>query len=330
MDGAKPGTTSVPVPLRSRLLHRAVGLASLAFRGSWGRIEPLSGPPPERLTLPAGDVTLSGLRWPGPCAGGPAAPLLLLHGLNNNAWIWARVADRLQDEREVVALSLRGHGRSSAPAHGYALDATTADVCAALDGLRPPGGGGPVILAGHSWGGKVACHLAARHPGRVAALILADPVLPQGLNRLLVRFPGLVLAAFEAERGPFGSLQELEAGARRLLYLQRGDEPDRRLWGESFCAQPDGSYLHHLPDSAFREIVLQALAEDITPLLGAIRCPVLLLRPTFTVSFLPGELAGLRRALPQLVERRVSGDHSFIHTNPLDTTREMREFLAAR
>jgi len=312
-------------------MHRSIHLLSGAFGGSWGRVEPFVGPLPERERLALGEVTLDLLRWPGPgqrkSMVRPPPPLLLLHGLNNNAWIWARLAVRLQASREVAAVSLHGHGQSSAPAEGYPLSRTTADLGELLDRLVGECWAGPAILAGHSWGGKVACHLAATFPQRFAALILADPVLPQGLNPVLRRFPGLMLAAFRPERGPFASRADWQTGASRLIYLRQGDDLDRRIWEESFVEQQDGSFVHRLPEPSFREILLRTLAEDITPLLARLTCPVLLLRPTCTVSFWPGELGPLRRTVARLEERRIAGDHTFIHTNPLDTTTAIAGFL---
>jgi len=275
---------------------------------------------PEVGEAECGEVRLHCLRWRG---AGPT--LVLVHGLNNNAWIWARVAMALHAAgRDVLSVTLRGHGASSKPDVDYSLRATTRDLSALLDTLTQ----GPVDLAGHSWGGKVILHLAATAGERVHSLILADPALPQGLNPLLTRIPGLVRTAFEPERGPFGDRASLQAGARRVTYLRVGDEIDSRLWEDNFVEQSDGSFTHCLAEDHFIEILETTLAEDITPLLARVACPVLLLRPTLSVGFWPGELRPLRRGLGQrLSVDRVSGDHSFIHSNPLDTGQAMSRFL---
>jgi pimeloyl-ACP methyl ester carboxylesterase len=53
-----------------------------------------------------------------------------------------------------------------------------ADAIAVLDAA----GAGRAWVIGHSWGGHLAMHLAARHPGRVAGLVIADPLgaVPDG------------------------------------------------------------------------------------------------------------------------------------------------------
>ena len=76
-----------------QLFHLSLRLASRALGGEWGAAPPAEDLPlPEELRVPAGAVTLACLRWPArpPAVDPPRPPLLLLHGLNNNAWSWAR------------------------------------------------------------------------------------------------------------------------------------------------------------------------------------------------------------------------------------------------
>ena len=71
----------------------------------------------------------------------------------------------------VVALDAPGFGRSPAlePAqyHPHALADLVPPLLAALELER-------VAFMGYSWGGDVGCHVAARHPDRVSALVLLD------------------------------------------------------------------------------------------------------------------------------------------------------------
>lgn len=305
------------IPRSSRCLTAFAHVGARAFRGGFGRAVP-EGPPPEerRLDL-GGGVALAALRWPG----GAGLPLVCLHGLNDSAWSWARAAGVLAGPRAVWSLSLRGHGESWRPDSGWTIAAAAGDVAAALALVAPEG----AALAGHSWGGKVALQVAATAPGRVRALILADPVLPAGFNPLLRRVPALIEAAFAPERQVYADQDALEAAGRQRVYLRRGDAADRRVWLAKHEALPDGRWAPRLPEAAFRAI-LAALAEDQTPLLAGLRCPTLVLRPTFTLSFWPGELRALRR-LPAVTWRHVSGDHSFVHSNAADTAAAIATFL---
>jgi len=103
---------------------------------------------------------------------GGGIPVVLLHSLAGNAGQWAAQLAHLRGSRRAVALEWRGHGRSGAPEEaGWAMEALAEDVAAAVErlGLRR------FVLVGHSAGGLVAAFYAARHPERVAGLLLLDP-----------------------------------------------------------------------------------------------------------------------------------------------------------
>lgn len=135
--------------------------------------QPTQRPPTEGY-VSVGAVRLRYLEWDGPPSSAGDAdplPLLLLHGLASAAPIWDLVAPTLARERRVVALDQRGHGLSDKPDDGYDFATITADDLAAADVL---GLGQRFAVAGHSWGANVALEIAARHPERVAALLLID------------------------------------------------------------------------------------------------------------------------------------------------------------
>jgi pimeloyl-ACP methyl ester carboxylesterase len=100
-------------------------------------------------------------------------PFLMIHDAGEDGASWAGVADRLNAAgHEVVAVDLRGHGRSEAPAGGYDTDTCADDVSTLLDRLSFTGARSPV-LAGHGWGANVALSLAARRDG-VAGVCCLD------------------------------------------------------------------------------------------------------------------------------------------------------------
>jgi lipase len=102
-------------------------------------------------------------------AGGP--PVLALHGVTGHSRRWQVLADALPDVR-LVAVDLRGHGRSPwVPP--WNIEQHVADALAVLDGL----GLDRVDIAGHSFGGAIAVHLARTAPERVRRLILLDPAI---------------------------------------------------------------------------------------------------------------------------------------------------------
>ncbi len=103
--------------------------------------------------------------------GDPAAPpLLLLHGRTADHNDWNGITQRFAARRHVFVPDLRGHGASDRPG-AYPLPEMAEDVAALLDHV----GAARAAVVGHSLGGVIACHLAMRHPDRVARLVLEDP-----------------------------------------------------------------------------------------------------------------------------------------------------------
>jgi pimeloyl-ACP methyl ester carboxylesterase len=107
------------------------------------------------------------------------APVLLLHGLASNMTRWSEFVERtrLAEERDVIRVDLRGHGDS--PTRGrISLELWCDDLLALLDAE----GASHAVLIGHSLGAQVALACAARAAGRVAALVLIDPVFRPALR----------------------------------------------------------------------------------------------------------------------------------------------------
>lgn len=124
-------------------------------------------PPGKFATL--GGVRVHYLDVPG---GDP--PLLLLHGLSaNSSAFGGLIGAGLSPSFRVIAPDLRGRGRTDKPAAGYSMADHAADALALLDHL----GLDRVALGGHSFGGFLAIHLAANHPGRFSKLIVIDAAI---------------------------------------------------------------------------------------------------------------------------------------------------------
>ena len=97
-------------------------------------------------------------------------PLVLLHPFPLDAGLWSAVAPALSADREVIALEFPGLG--AAPMIPAPSVDAFADMVAAEIAARAPDG--RAAVCGLSLGGYTALALAARHPERVAALVLAD------------------------------------------------------------------------------------------------------------------------------------------------------------
>lgn len=122
---------------------------------------------PDRVSGPAGSLHIDD----GGRGGG--LPVVLLHSAAGNTTQWATQLQHLRPNRRVVALDLRGHGRSEPPRNGdYSFAAMAGDVAAVVDTLKLA----RFVLVGHSMGGGVALTYASAHPERAAGLVLLDPV----------------------------------------------------------------------------------------------------------------------------------------------------------
>jgi len=103
--------------------------------------------------------------------GGASPSLVLLHGLIGSGACWTPLARTLGGEFDVVMPDARGHGKSSAPLHGYRYDDHAGDV---IGLIRALGLAAPVLL-GHSMGGMTAALAASRLAGAISGVILVDP-----------------------------------------------------------------------------------------------------------------------------------------------------------
>jgi len=106
--------------------------------------------------------------------GNPDKPdLILLHGMCDHALSLVHVARALKDTFHVVALDMRGHGRSDNPGI-YTIVQYVADVRALVQTCDL---NNPVIIA-HSMGGHIASRYTAAFQKEVASLILLDGMGP--------------------------------------------------------------------------------------------------------------------------------------------------------
>jgi pimeloyl-ACP methyl ester carboxylesterase len=99
-------------------------------------------------------------------------PILLVHGIADNALTWALVMPALARHHQVYAIDLPGYGLSGTPAgRSYATLGEMRDILAAF--VREVVGG-PALVVGNSMGGWLAVKLAWAAPELTRALVLID------------------------------------------------------------------------------------------------------------------------------------------------------------
>ena len=101
---------------------------------------------------------------------GSGPTLIFLHGIGGNRRNWARQVGALSDMCQTVAWDARGYGDSEDYAGPLAFTDFAVDLLRLLDHLQVE----RAHLCGLSMGGRIILDFYARHPHRVASLILAD------------------------------------------------------------------------------------------------------------------------------------------------------------
>ncbi len=261
----------------------------------------------EELALDLPGTRLAAKRW------GDASlpPLLALHGWLDNAGSFDALAPLLADRWQVVALDLRGHGRSAHIAAGawYHYVDYFDEIRAVLDHF----GWARADLLGHSLGGTLASLFAAACPERVGALLLIealgpltttfDEALPQ-LRRALdqhaafaARRPLRVFADLEQAIAARRAAGELSEAAARAI-VARGVTPVEGGW--VWSSDPRLTLA-----SPQRYTEAQVLA-----MLGGIRAPTLLILAEPATSYLPRAMMDARAAtVADIRVLRLPGHH---------------------
>ena len=206
-------------------------------------------------------------------------PILFHHGIGANAALWTGWFPALIDRHPLAVFDMRGCGRSHVPTVGFnwSLDRMVEDLFAVADAAAL----NRFHLVGESIGGTVALAATIARPDRIASLTVSNGAhLGASIQRVQTWQKQLDAGgvkgwsdAFMPDRFHDGALT-----------------PERWAW---FAAQQE-----QWP----RESILNALGvlvgTDLTPRLGEIKCPTLLLHPDGS-PFIPVPImAELHRLLP--------------------------------
>lgn len=146
-------------------------------------------PPPatgEEVSIAAAGVTLSATYY---APRDPANPscAIFVHQLSSTRAEYQPVIDRVHGQGHLLAIDMRGHGKSTAGPDGTKLDweqfetadweQVAVDVIAAADELERRGASDACVLVGASIGSSAVLLAAAAHPDRARRLVLLSPGL---------------------------------------------------------------------------------------------------------------------------------------------------------
>lgn len=213
---------------------------------------------------------------------GAGAPLVLLHGGFSDGRSWTPQLESLTHDYDVVAWDAPGCGGSADPA----ADLRLADYADTVADLIRALGGGPVHLAGHSFGAGLAIDVYARHRELVRSLVLSG-----------------------AYAGWRGSLPPAEVEARLNRALAELDRPPAE-WVDSYLASLFGQTAPPETVEAARAMMLDVrpagtrsmltafASADLRSVLPTIAVPTLLIYGAEDVRAPRGVAEALHAAIP--------------------------------
>jgi pimeloyl-ACP methyl ester carboxylesterase len=245
-----------------------------------------------------------------------STPVLIVHGLSYFSWDWLEVGQALGAEREVIAMDMRGFGDSDwSPAKDYGVPAMAQDILAVLDHA----GWKRTLLVGHSMGGRSTTYVAAKHPERVAGLVLVDYTpenAPAGTQRTTAMV-GNTPDAFDSidqAMNYFGTNER----ARFENYLRKVDK--------GFIVKRDPYFRDQ-----FKRILQGGErlkpGVDMWQLIGEVRCPILSLRGTRSDMYAPETAHKMEAANPRLKVAEIDAGHNIAGENAEGFLAAVRPFL---
>lgn len=271
---------------------------------------------PSSLRVPAGDLSLACLLW-----GRADDPTVVaLHGNGAHAHWWDAVVPALVPGWRVVAPHLRGHGPSDrADPPAYTVADFASDLTAVLGALAP----GPVVLVGHSMGGRVALWYASEHPERVRALALLDSRLTPVRRDEAMAWRGSVAGRREGRTYP---TRAAAIAAFRFV----PDEPDvpsdviANVAHHAVVERAPGEWTYR-----FDRAVLDPAGDgagDLGARLRRIRCPLLVVAGAASPVFLTDDVTAARTN-PRCAVEVLPGGHHFLLAHAAAAGAVLRAFL---
>ena len=213
---------------------------------------------------------------------GQGVPCVLLHAFPLDRRMFADLAGRIGSRARLILPDMRGFGGSEPPSAGYALVDLADDVAALLTAM----GIERAVVGGVSMGGYVALAFAARHPRRLAGLVLADTkAAPDSPEARTARDEA---AALVRDQGVGAYVDK-----QLPKLLSPSASPKLQQDVRALCGQPSESVLAAL--AALRD------RPDRREELALISCPTLVVVGSDDGVTPPAEAEAMATAIPQAV-----------------------------
>jgi pimeloyl-ACP methyl ester carboxylesterase len=239
---------------------------------------------------------------------GRGEPLLLVHGLGSSTRDWEYQIPVLTQHYRVIALDVRGHGRSDKPRGAYRIADFADDVAALIQYLQLP----PIHLVGISMGGMIGFQLGVDRPELLRSLTIVNSG-----PEVKARSPRDWLEI--AKRWTLSRLLSLDTIAKALakLLFPRPEQAELRRKVEERWPQNDKrAYLASLD---------AIIGWGVRERLGRITCPTLVI--TADRDYTPVERK--REYVAEMPDARLLVIENSRHATPLDQPERFNSALLA-
>lgn len=254
------------------------------------------------LPLLAGTADLDGTKVEYTATGKGRTAVVLIHGWTCDRTLWDAQVDALKASYHVVALDLPGHGASGAvPDYSMRRFARAVEAVMRAEKIER------AVLVGHSMGGAVMLEFTRLFPGKAAAIIAVDAIMPSQadaavLPEVAARFqgPDALAAREKMVRGMFtpATTPEMRAKIEKVMLGTAAETAAGAMKG---IAEPE----------VWRDGVIDV------PLLQIIAA---------TNNYVTEE--GLKRRFPRTKLVQVAGTGHFLHMEkPAEVNRIMLDWL---
>lgn len=239
---------------------------------------------------------------------GQGEPLVLIHGLGSSTRDWEYQVPFFARDYRVLAVDVRGHGRSDKPRGPYSMPMFARDVAGLLEGIEAA----PAHVVGISMGGMIAFQLAVDRPELVRSLVVVNSMpdmVVRTLAQRLAVWQRMIIAPLLGMKKMAEVLggrlfPKLEQGELRAEFVKRWEENDPR---------------------AYREALKAITGWSVGDRLGGIGCPVLVVSGDEDYTPVEAKAAYVNR----LPRARLVVIADSRHGTPVDQPEAFNEAVAA-
>ncbi|MCE3238719.1 MAG: alpha/beta hydrolase fold protein [Gammaproteobacteria bacterium] len=195
---------------------------------------------------------------------------LLLGGLTRDCSIWRKVVPSLRKDYQVILLDNRDAGQSTSADREYEISDLAEDVAELIRGMHFC----PAHIIGHSMGGFMAIHLAAKHPEIVKTLTLcntAEKQVAAGIEYLKNR-----IALIEAQPSDGATTANPDDIIAVMDKIYAPESLLNKAFVEEIIAH-ESSNKYPQSASSFKRQAQACIKHDASNLLTKINCPTLVI-----------------------------------------------------